>query len=221
MFNCGKFNRMAFNRSSLFKLLKELEYVNRFTVEVSASILEKPRLMLSSKSFDNSFRFLTAGGLVLTGTSFEMQERFEVITLAGRIAEHKSELFINNFEIIARASIIALGRAEQFLSAFVLDTAPGLLVPLRPKREYQAFFVVLVNPTKLQYETAIINTAMTPGQTLIIDTEAYTVTLNGINIMEQYQGDWFKLVPDSDWILANFSGRSDIAVKIEYIERWL
>lgn len=70
-------------------------------------------------------------------------------------------------------------------------------------------------------ETASISVTMHPGQVLIIDTEYYTVTLDGENVIDRYSGAWPWIMPGSRELEVLEIGDTTISTNVIFAEKWL
>lgn len=60
-----------------------------------------------------------------------------------------------------------------------------------------------------------------PGGVLTIDSEFFTATLNGVNVIDRYTGDWLEITRKLKRIEATSSSSGDIGVSVLYRERYL
>ena len=66
-----------------------------------------------------------------------------------------------------------------------------------------------------------INVQLKPGSELRIDTENYTVLLDGKNILYLQSGDWPELSRDLAYITIDSLSGGTLTGEIVYSERWL
>ena len=58
------------------------------------------------------------------------------------------------------------------------------------------------------------NINLHPGSVLIIDSENYTITLDGVNIISEYEGNWFEFMPELRelGVTSNVSGQPQVSI---------
>lgn len=75
----------------------------------------------------------------------------------------------------------------------------------------------------IDLKTCILNLAIQPGDTLVIDSESYTVLKNGENAIESQQGDWIDELNRSttDISVKASTGAAGLTVRMVYTEKYL
>lgn len=80
-----------------------------------------------------------------------------------------------------------------------------------------------VSTEQLSLEEAVYDVMIPPGGLLVIDSDAYTVMLDGENVMDRQQGAWLRLSPAvyDIWFEVERGRAADLDVQAVYKERWL
>lgn len=123
----------------------------------------------------------------------------------------------------------ALG-ARTWLGAdvsFFVDASDSLQIRalLGADIDYSAFLTeilsVLSDAASLEEATLSVNVSIPPGSQLRIDSENFTVTLDGKNILHLQEGDWIELERELWGILINTGSGGALSGELIYTERYL
>lgn len=66
-----------------------------------------------------------------------------------------------------------------------------------------------------------IDVTLAPGDTLVIDSDHYTVLHNGENILDKHSGDWVELSRNTRTLLVESGTPATLETSILYTERYL
>lgn len=132
--------------------------------------------------------------------------------------------------------VLAQTRAEGALAAKVLPIAQAVVatsgaltasVSMRPAIYPQLgtlYGVLDAYFSGLQTKEIVMDfptLSIPPGETLVIDSETFTATLNGENVIDQYSGEWLEITRLLKGIGVTSGTSGDIGVSILYRERYL
>ena len=75
----------------------------------------------------------------------------------------------------------------------------------------------------LSQNTCVLNVTLLPGQTMVIDAENYTVTIDGVDAMDCHVSGWIdKLTRETESIqIQAAAGTANLTASIQYRERYL
>lgn len=103
-------------------------------------------------------------------------------------------------------------------------TARSILMKLftDPAIERTTLNIILPN-YKLLKKCVLSDIDLSPGETLIVDSNEYIILKNDVEVMRVHSGDWIDEIDrDTDTIgIVNVSGSGIISSSVEYVERYL
>ncbi|MEG1779457.1 MAG: hypothetical protein RR263_05085, partial [Oscillospiraceae bacterium] len=79
----------------------------------------------------------------------------------------------------------------------------------------------VISIVTLDEDKITINVTIPPGGELVINSELYLVTLNGVNIIHLHKGDWISLSKDTTHLIADTSTGGNLSGQMLYRERYL
>jgi hypothetical protein len=128
--------------------------------------------------------------------------------------------FINNFteKINADASAVKNIKFENnFKEEITSDVAAGKDIPFEINMRESVMSVIYAG--LVDEDTFLIDINIPPGAEIRIDSEYFTVTLDGENIIHQHFGDWVNISRDTLEIIISSDGYLD--GQVIYMERFL
>ena len=88
------------------------------------------------------------------------------------------------------------------------------------RADYNAILCV-VNAYTIVVMTGMFHGTIRDGQTLVINSGNYTAALDGVNVINQYNGDWIFITPELIDVKVSTSGGLPMQGTIEYVERYI
>jgi len=209
----GAFNRALFNRKSGGRAIEE-------RYDMSAAILMAMDVGVRYE-VDGGFNASIDGHMDLWWGYYENSELAEAMTMLARAQIRYNPDAALAEEISARFNPVlwALGEMSEAIDWKTMTVTLHLYPEIDP------FFASIVMRIDGEQTTETIMElpmlVMQPGSVLVIDSENYTITLDGQNVIHAYQGDWFDFMPElrEMAITSNVSGAPRVSVLFE--ERYL
>ena len=121
-------------------------------------------------------------------------------------------------DLVLGANIYAPTIGEEDITADLVLGSNAYIAP-------EGFEVVLESASLevIDTRTCVLTVTLRPGQKLILDSESYSVLLDGENAIELQSGDWIDELDreTTDIVIEAASGSSNLKASIIYTERYL
>lgn len=173
-------------------------------------------------------RIRTGGtGMALAGTA-RATRLFYAVTATGIALDGSAVAHVHYSKMAGSTGIALQGRAKAGVHYCCMTGATGLRLTGRARStrimtvSNAATGIVFggqVNASLRTLETFTISIPIAPGQTLIVDTANYIVTLGGENVIYAHSGDWPQIVRGSTAIEVQSNGQTHN--ECIYAEQWL
>ena len=233
MFNQAKFNRGAFN--NVAQSTTDV-YLKTDAVEVViGSLMAAQNTYLSSNAYETfSSEARMAQGVILKTTCAETVTASAimvgVVSLETASAEAVSALayagalvylFADGMEALSIQALVGAtvykkaDSSESFGGEFRVGGIAKLSSDL-----YEMIMAQAEAEATDMYTTSI-DVTLAPGDVLVIDSDHYTVLLNGENILHLHSGDWVWLSRDTSTITIDTGSGGQIDASMLYTERYL
>lgn len=191
MFNRGGFNRTPFNRPAGRIVRGSAVIGGSLHIEANAEVIEGMRAVLS-------------GSLDIKASPSRI--RASQATVGGSL------------NILATPTRERQGSATLEASLDIKATPTRIV---RGSAMLGGSLSIFAAPTIGRSQTAELELTLLPGDIVVIDSCQYTVTHNGINAFESYNGDWIFLEEDSQKIELSSKTGGTAEIKVNVVPRWL
>ena len=209
----GAFNRALFNRKSGGRAIEE-QYDMSAAIQMTMDVGVR-------YDIDAGFNASIDARMDLWWGYYEVSELAEAVAMAARaqIRYNPDSELAEEIHAKMNPALWALGEMSEAI------TMKPVTVTLHLYPEIDPFFASIVmridgeQTTETMMELPTLT--MQPGSVLVIDSENYTITLDGRNVIHGYKGDWFDFMPELRElaVTSNVSGEPRVSILFE--ERYL
>lgn len=108
---------------------------------------------------------------------------------------------------------------------YTSDMTGDMMINIAIYPQYGVFYSVMTaviagTPIR-EIQMIFDNFVMQPGSSIVIDSENYTVNLDGVNVIDRYDGDWMEFTRLLRGLEVSSGTSGTLAVSILYRERFL
>ncbi len=130
------------------------------------------------------------------------------------------EKFVSAAEFRSFAAYVEYHLSADMAAEAALEARVSVTIGDATARIVSAAFFDVLEDDVFKKQIAEIVVDIQPGEILAIDRETFTATLDQSNVLEQYFGSWFMVLPETISFVIEYDGDEAMQAQIEYTELW-
>ncbi len=150
-------------------------------------------------------------------SSARVEDIGAVLSMFPDLDQFVSKAEFEQIETIVKHNII---EDMRLTARAALDVDIALTIGSIGARMTGAAFMEVLEEDIFMKQVAEVTVDIPPGEILVIDRETLTATLDGENVLEQYFGAFFMVLPETISYVIEYDGDAAAQAQIEYTELW-